>query len=280
MIKNRAIMKLALAAILVIGDVGWAAAQEAGSDFTFRRVKPPSAGATKRITVAIEKTWPHDYEAPKKPDPVAPTQPASVPDDGYAWFWNAVSPNLDDASPARLDAALRALNAAPNQSAAIAPDLANMERIIATYGAQILGATAGKRVSPAFVLAVIAVESAGRPTALSPKGAQGLMQLIPATAERFGVKDANDPFDNISGGAAYLDWLMGQFKGDAILSLAGYNAGENAVVSNEGVPPYVETRAYVPKVVAAWDKARLYCVSLPVHADDGCVFAFDRSFIK
>ena len=73
---------------------------------------------------------------------------------------------------------------------------------------------------------------------------------------------------------------LAQFKGDAVLSLAGYNAGENAVISNDGVPPYEETRAYVPKVVAAWEKARLYCQTLPVHADDGCVFAFDRSFIK
>jgi soluble lytic murein transglycosylase-like protein len=104
------------------------------------------------------------------------------------------------------------------------------------------------------------------------------MQLIPATAARFGVEDPTDAKQNISGGVAYLDWLFGKFGGDPILSLAGYNAGENAVIQNNGVPPFVETRAYIPKVIAAWDRARMYCKTIPKYADDGCVFELDRSF--
>ena len=257
-------------------------AQEASGGFTFKRVAPPPSGTKKRITVTIDRTWPYDYDSPeRKSSPAVLEIPEPVKPSGFEWFWSAISPKLTAANPTRLDVALRAMNAVSEQErAALKPDLATMEQIIQRYGAQILAATAGKRVSPALVLAVIVVESSGRPDAESPKGAQGLMQLIPTTAERFGVKDSSDPLQNISGGAAYLDWLLGQFKGDAVLSLAGYNAGENAVVSNDGVPPYEETRAYVPKVVAAWEKARLYCQTLPVHADDGCVFAFDRSFIK
>ena len=71
------------------------------------------------------------------------------------------------------------------------------------------------------------------------------MQLIPATARRFGVADAFEPAANIAGGAAYLDWLLHEFGGDVLLALAGYNAGENAVHEHNGVPPYPETRDYV-----------------------------------
>lgn len=281
MFRTIAVGYFVLCALCLAGTAGGQEQPEEPGGFTFKRVKPPTNGTTRRINIAIEKTWPHDYAAPEKSK-----SKAVVPDDAPApttfdWFWTAVSPSIDAASPDRLDDVLRALNETQaDQQARLRPDIRNMERIIADHGAQILAATAGRRVSPALVLAVIAVESAGKPGAVSPKGARGLMQLIPATAERFGVKDSNDPFQNISGGAAYLDWLLGQFKGDPILSLAGYNAGENAVISNQGVPPYEETRAYVPKVVAAWEKARLYCQTIPAHAEDGCVFAFDRSFIQ
>ena len=243
---------------------------------TFRRVKPPEAGTRKRITIQIDKTWPYETDPP----PVARTPPTEVaaPREATAeWFWDNISPDLSAADPARLGEALRVLNTNPTEKATVDVDTKVLDTIMQTYGAEVLLATAGRKVSPALVVSVIAVESAGRPTAESPKGAQGLMQLIPATAARFGVKDANDPAENIRGGTAYLEWLLAQFKGDPILSLAGYNAGENAVRSNGGVPNFAETRAYVPKVLAAWDKARMYCQTLPRHVDDGCVFALDRS---
>jgi hypothetical protein len=103
-------------------------------------------------------------------------------------------------------------------------------------------------LDPSLVLAVIQVESAFQPQAISPKDAQGLMQLIPATADRFGVQNAMDPLQNLRGGMAYLRWLLAFFQGDVQLALAGYNAGENTVVKYQGIPPYSETQAYVAKI--------------------------------
>ena len=81
---------------------------------------------------------------------------------------------------------------------------------------------------------------------------------------------------NIKGGVAYLDWLMKEFDRDPVMVLAAYNAGENAVKKNSGVPPYAETRAYVPKVLAAWTVARGLCLTPPELVTDGCVFAVSR----
>ena len=103
-------------------------------------------------------------------------------------------------------------------------------------------------VDPKLVLAVITVESGFNVRAKSPKNAQGLMQLIPETAQRFRVKNAFDPTDNIKGGLAYLQWLLAYFKGDVQLVLAAYNAGERTVEKYRGIPPYPETRDYVRKI--------------------------------
>jgi soluble lytic murein transglycosylase-like protein len=105
---------------------------------------------------------------------------------------------------------------------------------------------------PELVLAVIEAESAFNPQARSIKNAQGLMQLIPATAERFGVQDPYDPVQNLRGGMAYLRWLLAYFQGDVRLTLAGYNAGEGAVLRYGGVPPFAETRAYVEKITRVY----------------------------
>jgi soluble lytic murein transglycosylase-like protein len=121
-------------------------------------------------------------------------------------------------------------------------------------------------------LAVIAVESGGDVAAVSGAGAQGLMQLMPVTAERFGVSDSFAADENIKGGVAFLDLLMKTFERDPILVLAGYNAGENAVKQAQGVPEYAETRDYVPKVLAAYAVARGLCRTPPELISDGCVF--------
>jgi hypothetical protein len=103
-------------------------------------------------------------------------------------------------------------------------------------------------VSSALVRAVIQVESEFDRFAVSSKGAQGLMQLMPFTARRFGVLDAFDPRQNVFAGVQYLRWLLDMFGGDLAQALAGYNAGETAVVRYRGIPPYKETQNYVRKI--------------------------------
>lgn len=255
-----------------------AAAADPERDFTFKRIGVPQPGeAGRRITVQIDPEEQARLLAvtPRAPRPVAapPAEGAApgVSPGSLAWFWELVPPGLE-AGGGRFLTAIAALDAAPNGLPVPAPRLQHLQNIAERHGAHILRATVGTRVSPALVLAVISVESAGRTDALSHKGAQGLMQLIPATAERFGVSDANDAAQNIRGGVAYLDWLLREFDGDVLLALAGYNAGEGAVRRNGGVPPFAETRDYVPKVLAAWRVARGLCVTPPELPGDGCVF--------
>lgn len=106
------------------------------------------------------------------------------------------------------------------------------------------------QLQPHLVLAVMEKESNFDPLAVSPKNAQGLMQLIPDTAARFKVRRITDPVQNIRGGMAYLRWLMAYFEGDLAMVLAAYNAGERAVERYRGVPPYAETRMYVRRIIA------------------------------
>lgn len=237
-------------------------------DFTFKRVKPPEPGATQRITVRVEPTAPPPAPV-RTPDPDPET---ADPGPGPGWFWARVSPALADGGPGRLAPALDAIANPPLGESVSAPRLQHLQDIAAAHGRDILLATVGTRVSPALALAVIGVESGGRRAAVSPKGATGLMQLMPATATRFGVPDVLDAAANIRGGVAYLDWLMREFGGDPVLVLAAYNAGEGAVREHAGVPPYAETRHYVPRVLAAWTVARGLCRTPPELISDGCVF--------
>lgn len=110
-------------------------------------------------------------------------------------------------------------------------------------------AAARNGLDPALVRAVVAVESAFRPGAVSPKGAQGLMQLMPATAAALGVKDAFDPAQNLDAGSRHLAALVQGYAGDLNKALAAYNAGAGAVARHGGVPPYRETKDYVAKVL-------------------------------
>jgi len=118
-------------------------------------------------------------------------------------------------------------------------------------------------VDPALVQAVIQTESDWNPYAVSPKGAFGLMQLIPSTAERFGVGNVFDPAQNVEGGTRYLRELLDRYHGNLKESLAAYNAGEEAVTRFNGVPAYPETRAYVRKVT------NTYFHSGPGHSPTG-----------
>ncbi|MCM2560620.1 lytic transglycosylase domain-containing protein [Lutimaribacter sp. EGI FJ00015] len=235
-------------------------------DFTFKRVTPPKKGERPKLPQIEPRTEPAVAAKPTDREEPA-TRNAR-----YDWFWQAVSPDMEGAGPARLEPALNSLSNPPQGQGVAAPRLGDLLRIARDRQAALLLNTVGTRVSPALALAVISVESGGRPDAKSEAGAQGLMQLIPTTAARFGVTDSLDPQDNIKGGIAYLDWLLKEFEGDAILALAAYNAGEGAVKKHQGVPPFAETRDYVPKVLAAFAVARALCKTPPQLISDGCVF--------
>lgn len=279
-IRNFAsIVALALAA-----GPSLAEAESTGQDFTFRRIAAPDSGATRRITVQIDPnaeiyrlTPGSEPRRPGDPRPQAALTMPMLPEDigpDFSWYWQAVSPDRDADAPLRFRSALSAVRAGGIEVPT--PRLQTIQTIADTHAAEILTATIGTRVSPALVLAVIAVESAGRANAVSHAGAEGLMQLMPATAARFGVTDSTDPAQNIRGGVKYLEWLLNEFNRDTVLALAGYNAGEGAVMKHDGVPPYAETRAYVPKVIAAWDIARNLCATPPELPTDGCALTQRR----
>lgn len=273
----------AVFAAVVSASIAVPAVAQDREDFSFRRV-PVSPNATgPRITVQIdpEEQARRLAVVPRVAPVIRPEGDGGAafpaPVSSYAWFWDHVSPALGD-SAGRFLNSVRVLTSPPDSHAAVrVARMQNLQDIAEAHGPAILRATIGTNVSPALVLAVIAVESAGRPQAVSHAGAQGLMQLIPATAERFGVTDVFDTTQNISGGVQYLDWLLRHFDNDVVLALAGYNAGEGAVQRNNGVPPFAETRDYVPKVLATWLVARGLCATVPELPSDGCVFKIGQA---
>jgi soluble lytic murein transglycosylase-like protein len=259
-----------LLAFLPVGSKIQAESPPAFPDFRPKFVKPPKAGARKRVNVQINRPAP--AVTPESAVKTTPSDSAPRSESGqYDWFWVKISPDASKSGPGRLEIALNTLSGATTRVSA--PRLQHMQDIAKLHGIDILRSTIGTSVSPALALAVISVESAGRTDAVSSAGAQGLMQLMPATASRFGVTDSSIPEQNIAGGIKYLDWLMGEFKNDPILVLAGYNAGEGSVRKYEGVPPFAETRDYVPKVLAAFQVAKGLCKTPPELISDGCVFA-------
>lgn len=276
------ILAAALALPIALAVAPAAAENAVGSSFKRVKVAPVAPGA-RRIDVQIDAEEqariiaanpavpaPPDVPFDPGPRPEAGAGPGAAKGARFGWYWDLVSPGRAAAASGRLAPAVAALGRGPEPVPA--PRLATLQRIADAHGREILTATAGTGVSPALALAVIAVESAGRPAAVSHAGAAGLMQLMPATAERFAVADRMDPAANIRGGVAYLHWLLDHFERDVVLALAGYNAGEGAVAEHGGVPPYSETRDYVPKVLAAWTLARGLCLTPPQLVSDGCVF--------
>ncbi|WP_349038027.1 lytic transglycosylase domain-containing protein [Pseudotabrizicola sp. 4114] len=280
-----------LAAGISLAPVPGAAEGLSGErDFSFKRVKV-GEGMGKRKIVQIDpaeqarllalapKVKPR--EPTPEPDAVTAVAGAVAPpgvlmqvapkSSSYDWFWQTV-PTSRGAVADRFPLAMATLSKGPKGTGVAAPRMQHMQGIAEKYGKHILAATIGTDVSPALVLAVIGVESAGRADAVSTAGAQGLMQLIPATATRFGVTDSTDPAQNIKGGVAYLNWLLKEFNRDPLMVLAAYNAGEGAVRANDGVPPYAETRDYVPKVLAAWQVSQGLCLTPPELVTDPCVF--------
>jgi len=111
-------------------------------------------------------------------------------------------------------------------------------------------------VDPDFVASVVKAESGANPAAVSPKGARGLMQLMPQTAAKLGVTDAMDAAQNLEGGTRYLRQLLDQYNGNVAAALSAYNAGPGSVKRYGGVPPYAETRAYIARIITDYDRKR------------------------
>lgn len=181
-------------------------------------------------------------------------------DDGLAAAWFKLAADKGDQHAARMLPHLAAPTR-PVQARCVAPQVPVQRPILAArldlnspHRKSVVEAV--KRMAdrygldPHLVFAVIQAESAFDPRAVSPKGAMGVMQLMPGTAERFGVRDPFDVEDNLKGGMAYLRWLLGQFDGSVVHAVAAYNAGEEAVSRYGGVPPYEETRTYVQRVTS------------------------------
>jgi soluble lytic murein transglycosylase-like protein len=121
----------------------------------------------------------------------------------------------------------------------------------------VAAASSQHQIDADFIASVIAAESANNPHAVSPKGAQGLMQLMPSTASKLGVKDSFDPADNVDGGVRYLRQLLLLYNGDMAKALAAYNAGPQRVQQYNGVPPYRETHAYVARIIKDFNRKKL-----------------------
>jgi len=171
----------------------------------------------------------------------AHAQIATVDDNGKVVYVNGDSPATHRGSTISSPSA--SSTASKLESPVVPPD--RLERIVRE-------AAERHQVDPALVKAVISTESGWNPHAVSPKGAMGLMQLVPGTAERFGVGNPYDPAQNVEGGTMYLKTLLEHYNGDVAKSLAAYNAGEHAVDASGGVPHIPETQRYVRKVTDAY----------------------------
>lgn len=137
----------------------------------------------------------------------------------------------------------------------LAPSVVAVAKIDAPFSSIVETASRIHGVEGRLVHAVIWAESSYNPKAVSSSGATGLMQLMPETAKRYGVRDAFDPAQNINGGVKHLKELLDQFDGDLELAVAAYNAGPNAVIrAGNRIPPYPQTAAYVPKVIAYYHR--------------------------
>lgn len=155
----------------------------------------------------------------------------------------------------RVEAPVAAAEDAPKTDAAAFESAAPLQAR-KRYGDMIAKVAREQKVDPALLHAVVTVESAYNPRAKSPKGASGLMQLMPDTAKRYGVSDLFDPLQNLRAGALYLRDLLSLFNNNLRLVIAAYNAGEGAVIrSGRTIPPYPETRAYVQRVLQHYQPA-------------------------
>ncbi len=178
--------------------------------------------------------------------------PAATPSPYQLQLSSVASADRDGGNPYRLESRYRPDSAAP---APRAPSPALAEK---PFAKEIEAVARDSNLDPALVHAIIHVESRHRQDALSPKGATGLMQVLPTTAQRYGVSaPARSAAENLKAGTRYLQDLMRMFDGKLDLVLAAYNAGEGAVMRYKTIPPYKETRGYVPAVLAKYEEWKL-----------------------
>ena len=192
---------------------------------------------------------------------------APSPSSASSWFWSEIPPGIEDGSRAN---AMQVVANARNQRQGIFRTKAQARSVLKRWRVEIKAAARNAGINEALIVAVVIVESGGNQYAQSPKGALGLGQLMPGTAHQYGVRDAFDPAENLRGSATYLSDLIDIFRGDLVLALAAYNSGAQAVFKHRGVPPYAETRAYVPKVLAAFETAGDFCELHPRAARRKC----------
>jgi len=244
-----------------------------------RRV-PFTVSATMLCLVISFNSTPSDTALPdptRIPDPPPESQALR---DLARWAAQSRGPErrFRAVTPGDLDAAL---SLAPRRLGLFSPEADEAARrellVDLPYGSEIWRAAQRRRVDGLLVAAIVEVESGFTPAAVSPKGAVGLMQLLPATGELYGASDLQNPYVNLDVGSRYLAWLLREFDGDLERAVAAYNAGPATVVRYGGVPPFRETRAYVHRVLqlyrerseAAWRRAgfgRDPFVALPVPA--------------
>jgi soluble lytic murein transglycosylase-like protein len=254
MAPSVAVTLLAATVVLLSADSAPAQGFAAAERPPFTR-KPPAPGSTAPRLGGLRAA------------PPAPAEPAPA-DPSLAAFWS----DLDGAAPGtdRLARAAAAAGAGPLAARWPATeDRRRLRAIFAVHGRAIAESARRHGVSPALLAAVILAESGGRADAVSPKGALGVMQLMPATAARRGV-DPLTPDQAIRGGAAHLDAMLRDHGEDAPLALAAWNAGEGAVAAAGGVPDWPETRAFVPRVAAAFGAAAALCFPAPADARAAC----------
>jgi soluble lytic murein transglycosylase-like protein len=193
------------------------------------------------VVVADEDSWPYE-------DKVGAPHSSNVPDGSSYHLY------LKDPEGYRLKSDHSEDHATPQTTS---PGTVSVDPRKLPFAALVTAAAIEQKIDPALLHAIIHVESRHNPSAISPKGAIGLMQVLPETARRMGIKSIRTPQGNISAGARYFRFLLDIFGKDTQLALAAYNAGENAVIQHGNqIPPYPETLAYVPAVIAAYNELR------------------------
>ncbi|MCU0306381.1 MAG: lytic transglycosylase domain-containing protein [Thermoleophilia bacterium] len=214
---------------------------------------PPVPAAAQPQSGAFAQQLTQALGAPAGGTPVASPAPSpSTAGMPAGWPQSQVGPQAVATPAPAATAPAPAIPAATTPAAPAAADGA----VPAELRPLIQRAAEANGIEPALLAAVARAESDFDPQTTSPAGAQGLMQLMPATARSMGVTDPMDPGQSLMGGARYLRGLLDRFNGDRTLALAGYNAGPNAVARAGGVPPYAETQAYVPRVLGYYDHYR------------------------